>query len=150
MIDSHLYYLQEAFRYAEHSLTLNEVPIGAVLVHENKIIASGYNTKECKSDVTGHAEIMCLRQASEKLNSWRLLDTTLYTTLEPCLMCGAALIHARIQSVVWGANDPKGGAESVYNIFSKPKLNHRVGFTYVEHMPSATILKGFFKQRRKN
>lgn len=105
----------------------NEVPIGCVIIHNNKIIARGHNLRETTQDPAGHAEMIAIRKAARKLGSWRLLDTILYVTLEPCTMCIGAIILARIPKVVFGCYDPKGGAAgSLYDLSSDPRLNHRV------------------------
>jgi tRNA(adenine34) deaminase len=103
-----------------------EVPVGAVIVHEGDIIGRGHNLRELSQDPTTHAEMIAIRQAAEALGSWRLIDTALYVTLEPCPMCAGALVNARVPRVVWGCNDPKAGAtETLYTIGSDPRLNHR-------------------------
>ena len=103
-----------------------EVPVGAVIVHDDEIIGRGHNLRELSQDPTTHAEMIAIREAAEALGSWRLIDTALYVTLEPCPMCAGALVNARVPRVVWGANDPKAGAtETLYTIGSDPRLNHR-------------------------
>jgi tRNA(adenine34) deaminase len=103
-----------------------EVPVGAVIVHETKIIGRGHNLRELSQDPTTHAEMIAIREAAETLGSWRLIDTTLYVTLEPCPMCAGALVNARVPRVVWGCNDPKAGAtQTLYTIGSDPRLNHQ-------------------------
>ncbi len=103
-----------------------EVPVGAVIVHEGDIIGRGHNLRELSQDPTTHAEMIAIRQAAQALGSWRLIDTALYVTLEPCPMCAGALVNARVPRVVWGCNDPKAGAtETLYTIGSDPRLNHR-------------------------
>ncbi|MGB9341028.1 MAG: tRNA adenosine(34) deaminase TadA, partial [Polyangiales bacterium] len=103
-----------------------EVPVGAVIVHDGSIIGRGHNLRELSQDPTTHAELIAIRQAAEALGSWRLIDTALYVTLEPCPMCAGALVNARVPRVVWGCSDPKAGAtETLYAIGSDPRLNHR-------------------------
>jgi tRNA(adenine34) deaminase len=103
-----------------------EVPVGAVIVHDGAIIGRGHNLRELSQDPTTHAEMIAIREAARALGSWRLIDTTLYVTLEPCPMCAGALVNARVPRVVWGCNDPKAGAtETLYTIGSDPRLNHR-------------------------
>ena len=103
-----------------------EVPVGAVIVHDDEIIGRGHNLRELSQDPTTHAEMIAIREAAEALGSWRLIDTALYVTLEPCPMCAGALVNARVPRVVWGANDPKAGATvTLYTIGSDPRLNHR-------------------------
>lgn len=130
-----------------------EVPVGAVIVHEGDIIGRGHNLRELSQDPTTHAEMIAIRQAADALGSWRLIDTALYVTLEPCPMCAGALVNARVPRVVWGCNDPKAGAtETLYTIGSDPRLNHR--FECVPGVLSeecSALLTGFFEAiRAKN
>ena len=141
-------FLDLAYKQAQCAYELAEVPVGAILVANGQVVASGYNVKEQDHCVTSHAEIECINQLSRQRKDWRLTDCTLYTTLEPCVMCAGAIIHARIKMVVCGALDYKGGAESVFGIFTANKLNHQCGFEFVEHSSSRQILKDFFKKRR--
>jgi tRNA(adenine34) deaminase len=138
--------LQEA-RAADEE---DEVPVGAVIVHEGRIIASARNQRETLNDPTAHAEILALTQASEALGSWRLLDCTLYVTLEPCPMCAGAIVQARIPRVVYGATDPKAGAcHTLFTITSDPRLNHQcqvVGGVLAEECREA--LRRFFARQR--
>jgi tRNA(adenine34) deaminase len=114
--------LREARRAAEH----DDVPIGAVVAHEGELIATGHNERELRQDPTAHAETIALREAARALGSWRVLDTVLYVTLEPCAMCAGAIVLARIPRVVFGAGDPKAGAcGSVLDVLGEPRLNHR-------------------------
>ena len=130
-----------------------EVPVGAVIVHDGAIIGRGHNLRELSQDPTTHAEMIAIREAARALGSWRLIDTTLYVTLEPCPMCAGALVNARVPRVVWGCNDPKAGAtETLYTIGSDPRLNHRF-----ECVPGvlgdecSALLTGFFTAiRSKN
>ena len=130
-----------------------EVPVGAVIVHDGAIIGRGHNLRELSQDPTTHAEMIAIREAAKALGSWRLIDTTLYVTLEPCPMCAGALVNARVPRVVWGCNDPKAGAtETLYTIGSDPRLNHRF-----ECVPGvlgdecSALLTGFFTAiRSKN
>jgi len=102
-----------------------EVPVGAVIVHEGRIIGRGHNRRESTQDPTAHAEMIALREAAHRLGSWRLIDTDLYVTLEPCPMCAGALVNARVPRVVWGCDDPKAGAtQTLYTIGSDARLNH--------------------------
>ncbi|MGB5193109.1 MAG: tRNA adenosine(34) deaminase TadA [Polyangiales bacterium] len=123
-----------------------EVPVGAVIVHDGDIIGRGHNLRELSQDPTTHAEMIAIRQAAGALGSWRLIDTVLYVTLEPCPMCAGALVNARVPRVVWGCNDPKAGAtETLYTIGSDPRLNHR--FECVPGVLSeecSALLTGFF------
>jgi tRNA(adenine34) deaminase len=132
------------------ALLAGEVPVGAVLVQRDNIIASGFNRPIAACDPTAHAEIEAVRAAARALGSYRLTDTTLYVTLEPCPMCAAALVHARVRRLVFGAFDPQaGGAGSVIDIFKLKGLNHRVDvFGGVLAVECGALLQGFFAQRR--
>lgn len=127
-----------------------EVPIGAVVVHEGRVIAAAHNQREQLNDPTAHAEMVAITQAAESLASWRLLDCTLYVTLEPCPMCAGAIVQARVPTVVYGTPDPKAGAcHSLYNITQDDRLNHRctvVGGVLRDEC--AGILREFFLQQR--
>lgn len=127
-----------------------EVPVGAVVAKQGSIIAEGWNRPIGTHDPTAHAEIIALRAAAQALSSYRLLDTTLYVTLEPCAMCAGAMVHARVRRVVYGASDPKtGAAGSVLNIVQHPALNHRVELTGgVLAEECGALLSGFFAARR--
>ncbi len=115
-----------ALREAELAAELGDVPIGAVVVHAGEVIATGRNERELLKDPTAHAEILALREAARALGSWRVLDATLYVTLEPCAMCAGAIVLARVPYVVFGASDPKAGAAgSVLDVLGEPRLNHR-------------------------
>jgi tRNA(adenine34) deaminase len=146
-------WMRAAIAEAKLAQGKGEVPVGAVIVHEGKIIGRGHNLRELSQDPTSHAEMIAIRQAAEALGSWRLIDTALYVTLEPCPMCAGALVNARVPRVVWGCNDPKAGAtETLYTIGSDPKLNHRF-----ECIPGvlgdecSALLTGFFAAiRAKN
>ena len=119
-------WMREAIAEARRAEARGEVPVGAVVVHEGAIIARGRNEREISQDPTTHAEMIAIREAARVLGSWRLIDTTLYVTLEPCPMCAGALVNARVPRVVWGCSDPKAGAtETLYTIGSDPRLNHR-------------------------
>src|SRR5260370_2929479 len=122
--------MQEALVEARAAATAGEVPIGAVLVHDGKILARSGNRTIRDCDPTGHAEIVVLREAARLLANYRLADTTLYVTIEPCSMCAGAIIQARIPRLVYGADDPKGGAaRSCFEILTHPRLNHPVEVT---------------------
>ena len=127
-----------------------EVPVGAVLVRGEEIVAAGHNAPIASHDATAHAEIAVLRAAGQALGSYRLTDTTLYVTLEPCVMCASAVVHARVRRLVFGAWDPRaGGAGSIVNVFSLPGLNHRVDvFGGVLMEECAALLQQFFARRR--
>ena len=120
------YFMRMALREAERALEHDDVPIGAVLVREGEVIAAAHNERELRQDPTAHAEIIALRQAAEAIGSWRVLDTVVYVTLEPCAMCAGAIVLARVARVVYGASDPKAGAcGSVLDVLGEPRLNHR-------------------------
>ena len=142
--------MHKALREARRAFALAEVPVGAIIVHDNKIIGRGYNTREIKQNPLHHAEIIAINQAAKKLKSWRLLDCTLYVTLEPCTMCAGAIVHARIPTVVFGAWDPKAGAcGSISNVLADKKLNHQpVVITDICQPECSQILKDFFKSVR--
>lgn len=146
-----IFWMQHALELANRAESEGEVPVGAVVVYDEQIIGEGWNRPIIDNDPTAHAEIIALRSASKKINNYRLLDTTLYVTLEPCIMCSGAIIHSRVKRVVFGALDPKAGAaESAFNILGTDCLNHQVN---VEHGILATecsqLLTDFFRKRRK-
>jgi tRNA(adenine34) deaminase len=143
-------YMRLALARARAAAAAGEVPIGAVLVQAEAIIASGHNSPIASHDATAHAEIAVLRAGGRALGSYRLIDTTLYVTLEPCVMCAAAMLQARVRRLVFGAWDPRaGGAGSLINVFALPGLNHRVDvFGGVLMEECATLLQEFFAQRR--
>jgi tRNA(adenine34) deaminase len=139
-----------ALREAELALEHDDVPIGAVVVHDSEVIGAAHNERELRADPTAHAEITALREASRAMGSWRLTDAVLYITLEPCAMCAGAIVLARISRVVYGATDPKAGAAgSVLDVLAEPRLNHRpdvaAGLLASE---SAVLLQSFFGDRR--
>lgn len=120
------YFMRLALREAERALEHEDVPIGAVLVRDGEVLAGAHNERELRQDPTAHAEVIALRDASRALGSWRLLDSVLYVTLEPCAMCAGAIVLARVPRVVFGATDPKAGAcGSVLDVLGEPRLNHR-------------------------
>lgn len=142
--------MHRAITEAGKAQARDEVPIGCVIVREGKIIARGHNLRETSQDPTGHAELIAIRKAARKLGSWRLLDTVLYVTLEPCTMCMGAIILSRIPTVVFGCYDPKGGAAgSLYDLSNDPRLNHRVELKpRVLEKECSGLLSGFFAQLR--
>ena len=144
------YFMRLALREAERALEHDDVPIGAVVVHGGEVIAAARNERELRGDPTAHAEILALREASTALAGWRLLDTVLYVTLEPCAMCAGAIVLARVPRVVWAADDPKAGAAgSVMNVLAEPRLNHRpeaAGGLLAEE--ASSLLRAFFAARR--
>jgi tRNA(adenine34) deaminase len=145
------YWMRQAMNLAAQAQAKGEIPVGAVLVADNKIIAEGYNYPITEHDPTAHAEIMALRRAGAQLQNYRLLNTTLYVTLEPCVMCAGAMIHSRIQRLVYGAKDMKtGAAGSLIDILRHPGMNHRIEITGgVLEQECSTMLSAFFKQRRE-
>jgi tRNA(adenine34) deaminase len=144
-------YMQRALELARAAQAAGEVPVGAVLVRDQEVIAGGANRPIGACDPTAHAEIEALRSAARALGSYRLPDTTLYVTLEPCLMCAAAIVHARVRRVVFGAFDPQaGGAGSLVDAFKLTGLNHRVDvFGGVLADECGALLRSFFEQRRR-
>lgn len=143
-------FMKEALKEANKAANMGEIPIGAVIVHNGKIISRGFNKKEQRQDPTDHAEITAIKRACKKLASWRLSGCDIYVTLEPCTMCAGAIIHARIDRLFIGATDPKAGAAgSVIDIFNVEELNHKVEvhFGLLEDNCSQ-ILKSFFKALR--
>lgn len=143
-------WMQRALELAAQAEAEGEVPIGAVVVFQNQIIAEGYNQPISLNDPTAHAEIIALRNAAKKIANYRLLDCELYVTLEPCAMCATAMVHSRIARLVYGASDPKTGAvDSVMNLLEHPAMNHKVRVTSgVLAEPAAKLLKQFFQKRR--
>ena len=143
-------FMKAAIKEALKAEMLDEVPIGCVVVKDNKIIARGYNVRETKQESTGHAEIKTLQKACKKLNSWRLEDCDLYVTVEPCIMCGGAIIQSRIRNVYFGAYDPKGGAfGSSINILGAKNINHHPNVEGgILEKECAELIKEFFKRKR--
>ena len=135
---------------ARRALAHDDVPIGAVVVHRGEPIGCGHNERELRQDPTAHAELIALRAAARALGSWRVLDSTLYVTLEPCAMCAGAIVLARVPRVVYGCTDPKAGAAgSVLDVLAEPRLNHRPQVTGgVLAGPCAALLTEFFAARR--
>ena len=143
-------FMQLALDQARHAWTLGEVPVGAVVVKDGEVIAVGYNQPIARHDPTAHAEIVALRAAAEKIGNYRLPGCELYVTLEPCVMCSGAMMHARLARVVYAAQDPKtGAAGSVVNLFAQEQLNHHtevLGGVMADE--ASTMLRGFFAERR--
>jgi tRNA(adenine34) deaminase len=144
------FFMRLALREAERALEHDDVPVGAVLVHGGEVIGAGHNERELREDPTAHAEMIAIREGARALGSWRLLDTVLYITLEPCAMCAGAIVLGRIPRVVYGAIDPKAGAAgSALDILAEPRLNHRpevAGGLLADE--SAALLQAFFRSRR--
>ena len=143
-------FMKKSLEQAKKAYDKFEVPIGAVIVKDGKVIASAYNQKETKFDTTKHAEILAIQKASKKLKSWRLIDCEMYVTLEPCPMCAGAIIQSRIKKVYYGALDEKTGAVgSKLNLFRDFKFNHRVEFeNSILQKECQNILQDFFKELR--
>lgn len=146
----HEKYMRAALKQAKKALLLGEVPIGCVIVYEDKIIARGYNRRNTDKNTLSHAEITAIRKASKVVDDWRLEDCTLYVTLEPCQMCSGAIVQARIPRTVIGCMNPKAGcAGSILNILEMPEFNHQVQVTRgVLEEECSAILKQFFKDLR--
>ena len=144
-------YMQPALAEARAAFEENEVPVGAVIVCRNSVVASAHNRREQLQDPTAHAEMIAITQAAAQLGSWRLEDCTLYVTLEPCPMCAGAILQARLPVVVYGAADPKAGAvTSLFQLLDDPRLNHRCevrGGILAE--PCAELLREFFRRQRQ-
>ena len=144
-------FMKQALKEAKKAYEKGEIPVGAVIVKNGKIIARGYNQKEIKKDTTKHAEIIAIQKASKKLESWRLLDCEMYVTLEPCSMCAGAIINSRIKKLYIGTMDEKtGSCGSVLNLLEDYKFNHNVELeTGILRTECEYILKDFFKELRK-
>ncbi len=145
------FYMNQALKEARKAYFKDEVPIGAVIVKDDKIIARGYNKRESSNDPTAHAEIVALKKACKKLGSWRIPGAKIYVTVEPCAMCAGAILWARIDEVVFGAYDEKGGALSTcFKLYDQPNLNHRPKIkSGVLINECQMIIKDFFKNKRK-
>ena len=144
-------FMKEALKEAKKAFEKEEVPIGAVIVKDGKIIARAHNLRETKKIATGHAEIVAIEKACKKVGAWRLEECDMYVTLEPCFMCAGAMINARIKNLYIGAMDPKAGAAgSKFNLFEDITLNHKVNvFYYVREEECIKILQEFFKKLRQ-
>jgi tRNA(adenine34) deaminase len=145
-----LRWMRAAVQEARAATAHDDVPIGAVIVLDGSIIGRGHNERELREDPTAHAEVLALREAAAALGSWRVLDATLYVTLEPCTMCAGAIVLARVPRVVYGCSDPKAGAAgSVLDVLAEPRLNHRpevIGGVMADEC--AELLRAFFRARR--
>lgn len=143
-------WMRRTLELAARAGAAGEVPVGAVLVLDGTVIGEGHNRPIMNHDPSAHAEILALRAAAARLGNYRLPDTTLYVTLEPCVMCAGAIIHARVRRVVYGARDPRGGAAgSVFDVLNTNRLNHRVEITGgILEEDCARLLQEFFRQRR--
>lgn len=151
MFDVHEHYMRLALQEAQQAAEEGEVPIGAVIVHGEQLVASAHNQREQLRDPTAHAEMIAITQAAESLGSWRLIDCTLYVTLEPCPMCAGAIVQARIPWVVYGAPDPKAGAvDSLYRLVNDARLNHQAQvISGVLAQPCGDLLSDFFRRQRQ-
>lgn len=150
-LKNHEYWMEKALKLAKKAETYGEVPVGAIVVSsDGQLISSGYNKRESIPSPLGHAELIALHSAARKLGGWRLVDCSLYVTLEPCIMCSGALVQARIKNLVYGATDPKGGGiSSLYTIGTDPRLNHQINIIEgIKKEESTQLLKEFFKKRR--
>lgn len=144
------YFMELALKEAKKAYKLGEVPIGAIIVRENKVIAKAFNRREVDKSALSHAEVLAIKEACKELGGWRLIGCTLYVTLEPCLMCAGAIINSRIERVVYAADDPKAGAvRSLYRVLEDPRLNHQVEVVEgILKEESSSLLKQFFAQLR--
>lgn len=143
-------FMRHALDLAHRAAEAGEVPVGALVVQDGAVVGEGWNRPIANHDPSAHAEMIALREAAARAGNYRLPGTTLYVTLEPCAMCAGAIIHARVQRLVFAAWDPKAGAvRSVYDLIANPKLNHAVDWTGgVLEAESAALLRGFFRARR--
>lgn len=150
-LDNTEYFMSEAINEAKKAIDHNDVPIGAVIVKDNKIIARGHNQVEKNNDSTAHAELIAIKKAIKKTGYKHLLDCDLYVTLEPCSMCAGAIVLSRIKNLYYATDDPKAGAcGSVLNIIGEQRLNHQVNFfSGILQKESSVIIKEFFKKLRK-
>lgn len=151
MKTSHLHYMREALKEACKAFAHDEVPVGAVVVYKNRIIARAHNQIVTLKDPTAHAEMIAITQAADYLNNERLINCSLYVTIEPCVMCAGACILARIKNIIYGADDPKSGAcGSAFNIANNKKLNHRIKIiSGILGEDCTSLLKEFFKRKRE-
>ncbi|MBI5755565.1 MAG: nucleoside deaminase [Nitrospirae bacterium] len=143
-------FMDIAIEEAKQATAEGEVPVGAAVVIGDEVIAMGHNLREALNDPTAHAELLVIKEASTRLNRWRLTDVTLYVTIEPCAMCAGAIVLARIPLIIWGANDSKGGGGgSVFQILQEPSLNHRVEIVSgIREDVCRKILQDFFEEQR--
>ena len=146
----HEHWMRQALHHAERAVERGEVPVGAVVIHEGEVVGVGFNRPIGEADPTAHAEVLALRQAARELGNYRLAGSTLYVTVEPCLMCAGAMVHARVHTLVFGAMEPKAGAvRSAMRALDHPALNHRVQVVggVLEH-ECREIMQEFFKAKR--
>jgi len=144
-------WMREAIAQAHMARSLGEVPIGAVIVRDGEIVGAGYNLRETQRDPTAHAEMIAIREASDRLGAWRLLGCTLYVTLEPCPMCAGAILQSRVERLVYGASDPKAGcAGTLMDLLQDPRFNHRLPWrSGVLQEECAFLLTDFFRGLRR-
>ncbi len=144
------YFMRLALREASRALEHEDIPVGAVVVVDGEVIGTGHNERELRADPTAHAEVIALREAARSLGTWRVLESVLYVTLEPCAMCAGAIVLARVPRVVFGTTDPKAGAaSSVLHILDEPRLNHRPKVqSGLLAQEAADLLRAFFASRR--
>lgn len=147
---AHSHFMALAIDHARQALPHGDVPVGAVIVHAGQVVATGHNRREVDRDPLAHAEILALREAARALGRWRLTGCTLYATLEPCPMCAGALVHARVDRLVYATADPRTGAcGSIMDLVREPRLNHRLDVVSgVLQAEAAELLRDFFRERR--
>lgn len=145
-----IHYMNLALKEAKKSISIDEVPVGALIVQNGKVIAKAHNEREKTNDPTGHAEILAIRKACRKIGSWRLVDCTIYVTIEPCSMCAGTILWTRMAKIVYGARDPKGGAlGSSYNLFAQKGLNHQLEIQGgILENECALLVKQYFQEKR--
>jgi len=149
-LQSDAYFMREALRMAARAYEADEVPVGAIVVHEGRVIARACNQVELLNDATAHAEMLAMTQAEAALGDWRLVNCDLFVTKEPCPMCAGAVVHVRMRRVVFGCTDPRGGAAgSLLNLLQNPSLNHQCDITSgVLREECANLLQSFFREKR--
>lgn len=147
-----IFYMKEALKEAKKAYSTYEVPVGAVIVYNGEIIGRGYNQRESLKDPTAHAEMLAIKDASKYLDAWRLMDCTMYVTLEPCAMCAGALVNSRIDRLIIGTRDPKRGCcGTIEDLTNHPKFNHRIEVEFgVLEEECSSIISSFFKELREN
>lgn len=150
-MDNDIKFMREALKEAKKAYLINEIPVGCVIVHNDKIIARGYNKREKNNQAIDHAEIIAIKKASKKLNSWRLDECKMYITLEPCVMCSGAIIQSRIKEIIYGAKDYRFGChKSLINLFDLD-FNHKVMVKdYILEKECSSLISNFFKELREN
>ena len=142
-------FMDEAYKEAIKAMNIDEVPVGAIIVKDNKVVARAYNKKEITNNVMGHAELLAITKACKKLNSWRLNGCEMYVTLEPCSMCLSALIHSRIDKIYYGCIDQKSGAlGGAFDLQSVGKFNHYIDSKCLDDIKCSQVLKEYFKSKR--